>query len=143
MATTNQDNKTVIRQFITDIVNDHNYDRVDDLFSHDYIRHDPDTPGNQPGLETWLENLKTLHHAFPDGEVHIGELIAEDDLVAFEGTMTGTHTGEFNGIDPTGIAFEIQGNAMHRVEDGQITETWATWDFLGFLNAVDAVDIPR
>lgn len=86
--------------------------------------------------------MKGLHQAFPDGEVHIGELIAEGDLVAFEGTMTGTHQGNFRGIEPTNTSIEIQGNAMHRVRDGQIAETWATWDFLGLLTQIGAVEPP-
>jgi predicted ester cyclase len=57
--------------------------------------------------------------------------------------MTGTHQGDFRGIEPTDSSVEIQGNAMHRVRDGRIAETWATWDFLGLLTQVGVVDPPR
>jgi steroid delta-isomerase-like uncharacterized protein len=92
------------------------------------------------GPEPFIEALQRLHEAFPDSEVHVGEIIAEDDLVAFEGTMTGTHEGVFRGIDPTDETIEIPGNAMHRIRDGRIAETWATWNFLLGLRQLGAVD---
>jgi steroid delta-isomerase-like uncharacterized protein len=142
MATQEQDNKAVIQRFISEFVNEQNYEIVDEIFSEDYTRHDPASPESESGPGPWVESMKGLHQAFPDGEVHIGELIAEGDLVSFEGTMTGTHQGDFRGIEPTNASIEIQGNAMHRVRDGQIAETWATWDFLGLLTQIGAVEPP-
>lgn len=77
---------------------------------------------------------------FPTARVHVGEIIAEGDLVAFEGTMTGTHEGPFRGVDPTQTTIEIPGNAMHRIRDGQIAETWATWNFLMALQQLGAAE---
>ena len=142
MSTPIQDNKDVVRRFIREVVTDKNYDLIEELFTDDYNRHDPDTPTDERGKEPFAESLQQLHEAFPDGEVHIGELIAEDDLVAFEGTMTGTHEGTFRGIEPTKMPIEIRGNAMHRIRDGRIAETWATWNFLGDLQQIDAIDEP-
>ena len=140
MATHEQDNKAVIRHFISEFVNDQNYDVVDDIFTENYTRHDPASPESESGPGPWVESMKALHEAFPDVEVHVGELIAEGDLVSFEGTMTGTHQGEFRGIEPTDASIEIQGNAMHRVREGELAETWATWDFLGLLRQIGAVE---
>lgn len=140
MATHEQDNKAVIQRFISEFVNGRNYDFVDDLFTEDYTRHDPASPESKSGAEPWVESMEGLHRAFPDGEVHIGQLIAEGDLVAFEGTLTGTHQGDFRGIERTNASVEVQGNAMHRLSGDQIAETWATWDFLGLLTQIGAVE---
>jgi steroid delta-isomerase-like uncharacterized protein len=142
MTTQEQDNKAVIQRFINELVNDKNYGLVYDIFTEEYTRHDPASPESESGPGPWVESMKGLHQAFPDAEVQIGELIAEGDLVAFEGTMTGTHQGDFRGIEPTDSSVEIHGNAMHRVRDGRIAETWATWDFLGLLTQVGVVDPP-
>lgn len=93
-------NEELVQRFIRE-ANEENYDRVAELLTADYTRHDPDTPGDERGPEPFVEALQRLHEAFPDSEVHIGEIVAEDDLVAFEGTMTGTHEGVFRGIEPT------------------------------------------
>lgn len=134
-------NKEIVRRFIRE-ANEQNYDRVAELFTADYTRHDPDAQVDDRGPEPFIEALRRLHEAFPDSEVHIGEIIAEDDLVAFEGTMTGTHEGEFRGIDPTHETIEIPGNAMHRISGGQIAETWATWNFLAGLQQLEAISEP-
>lgn len=140
--TTTQENKALVRRFVDEVVNDHRYELIDELFTSDYTRHDPDSPETEPGPGPWSESLKELHTAFPDGEIHVGELIAEHDLVSFEGKMTGTHRGEFMGIEPTDASIDVQGNAMHRVRDGRIAETWATWNFLGVLQQIGAVEPP-
>jgi steroid delta-isomerase-like uncharacterized protein len=142
MTTTTQDNKALVRRFIDEVVNGQRYELIDELFTSDYTRHDPASPETEPGPGPWSESLKELHTAFPDGEVHVGELVAEDDLVSFEGTMTGTHRGELWGIEPTGASVAVQGNAMHRIEEGRIAETWATWNFLGVLQQIGALELP-
>jgi len=45
---------------------------------------------------------------------------------------TGTHTGEFLGIPPTGKTFVLQGIDMYRVQHGKIAEHWNVVDMLGF-----------
>ena len=142
MATQEQDTKAVIQRLIGEFVNDNHYDLADDIFTEDYTRHDPASPESETGPGPWVESMQDLHQAFPDGEVHIGELVAEGDLVAFEGTMTGTHRDDFRGIEPSTTSIEVQGTAMHRVTGGQIAETWATWDVLGLLQQIGAVNSP-
>lgn len=122
--------------------NDLYYGLAERLFRDEYTRHDPNTSMDQNGPQPFIENLAKIHEAFPDQEIQIGEIIAEDDQVAFQGTWTGTHEGEFRGIEPTNTSFEISGNAVHRVRDGEITETWAIWDVLGILEQIGAVEQP-
>lgn len=142
MTTILQENKKLVRRFVSE-ANDQNYDQVAELLTADYTRHDPDAGVDEQGPEPFLEALQRLHEAFPDSEVHIGELLAEDDLVAFEGTMTGTHEGVFRGIEPTHESIEIPGTALHRIEDGQIAETWATWNFLAGLQQIGAIEMQQ
>jgi steroid delta-isomerase-like uncharacterized protein len=136
------ENETLVRQFVAEIVNGGDYGLADELFAEDYTRHDPNAPSTETGPAGFVETLKQLRGGFPDMEVHLGTVVADGDLVAFEGTMTGTHEGPFQGIEATGTAVEIDGNAMHRIEDGRIAETWATWNFLGLLRQVGAVEVP-
>lgn len=141
MTTRARENKELVQRFIR-VANGKNYERVAELFTDEYERHDPDTPTEERGPEPFVEALQQLHEAFPDSEIRVGEIIAEDDLVAFEGAMTGTHEGAFRGIEPTHATFAIAGNGMHRIEDGRIAETWATWNFLGALDQLGAIEDP-
>lgn len=141
MVTTAEKNKALVRRFISE-ANDKHYDQVAELFTADYTRHDPDAQVDETGPGPFVEALERLHEAFPDSEVQIGEIVAEGELVAFEGTMTGTHEGAFRGIEPTDRPIEIPGTAMHRIRDGRIAETWATWNFLLALQQLGALGEP-
>ncbi len=134
-----EDNKAVVNRLINEFVNEGDESVADELLAPDYVRYDPDAPSGVQGPEEFKEMVGMLQSAFPDGEIHIDEMIAEGDLVVFHGTERGTHEGEFMGHEPTGQTFEITGLAMHRVEDGHITETWANWDMLGLLQQLGIV----
>jgi predicted ester cyclase len=53
--------------------------------------------------------------------------------------MTGTHTGEFNGIAPTGKRVEIQFVDILRLRDGQIIEHWLSMDQLSFMQQLGVI----
>lgn len=142
MSTMETENKEVVQRFVSEMCNGQDYSLAEQLFSADYTRHDPANPDIERGIDPWVDTLKQVHEAFPDQEIHIGEIIAEEDLVAFQGTRTGTHEGVFGQIEPTYRSFEVPGNAMHRVRDGTIVESWATWDVLGILQQVGAIEQP-
>ncbi len=143
MTTAVSENKALVQRFIDVLVKGQDYDLAGELLTADYTRHDPDTPADEAGPAPFIESLKELRDGLPDGEIHIGELVAENDLVAFEGTTTGTPDDSFMGVEPTGTSIEIRGTARHRVRDGRIAETRANWDCLGIPQAVGAVDVPR
>jgi steroid delta-isomerase-like uncharacterized protein len=136
------ENKEVVNRLINEFVNEGNEAVADQLLTGDYVRYDPDTPSGAQSADEFKEMIRTFGEAFPDAEVKIEEMIGEGDLVVFRGTETGTHEGEFVGHEPTGETFEITGLAMHRVRDGQITETWANWDMLGMMQQLGIVPTP-
>jgi predicted ester cyclase len=44
--------------------------------------------------------------------------------VAARWTITGTHTGEWNGLAPTGTTIQYSGMTLFRLAGGKIVETW-------------------
>jgi len=136
------DNKETVSRLINEFVNEGNEEVADELLAPDYVRYDPDAPSGTQGAEEFKEMIRMFGNAFSDAEVSIEEIIGEGDLVVFRGIERGTHDGEFMGHEPTGETFEINGLAMHRVEDGQITATWANWDMLGMLQQLGIVPVP-
>ena len=86
-------------------------------------------------LDVWLQ-------AFPDLEHTVDAMVAEGDWVATRFTVTGTHEGVFQGIEPTGETSAIPGMAMERVENGKIVERWLVEDLLSFYTQLGAVDPP-
>lgn len=55
----------------------------------------------------WASFIEATREGFPDIEFSLHELVAGDDVVMAELTISGTHTGEFMGITPTYREIEI------------------------------------
>jgi hypothetical protein len=70
-----------------------------------------------------------FREAFPDVEMEIVELVAEDEKVAGRFKCSGTHLGEWRGQPPTGRRFEdIDEVYFFRVVDGRIASAWGLED---------------
>jgi SnoaL-like polyketide cyclase len=54
--------------------------------------------------------------------------IAADDRVVERWTATGTHQGEFLGIEGSGAKLDIDGMDISRLEQGKIVEHWTQLD---------------
>lgn len=54
-------------------------------------------------LEAFVREMRT---AFPDLQLTWTNMLASDEMVMVEWTVTGTHEGEFNGIPPNGNEIE-------------------------------------
>jgi predicted ester cyclase len=68
--------------------------------------------------------------------------MAEDDLVTVRYVVSGTHTGEYRDVEPTGHTVEWTGMAMYRIEDGRIAEIWLEENRLDLLEQLEVVDPP-
>lgn len=80
--------------------------------------------------------------AFPDFELTVEDVIAEDDTVVQHYRATGTHEGELMGIEPTGTEVEFEGLDKVRFEDGQIVEEFGRADTIGLLQQLGVVEPP-
>ena len=63
-------------------------------------------------------------------------------MVVRRDRATGTVEGEFMGIDGGGTEAVVEGNHIHRLEDGQIVESWGQNDILGLLMQLGAIEPP-
>ena len=80
-----------------------------------------------------LEELVRLERrfaaAFTDVKRAIDDLLAVDDKVVLRLTTTADHTGEWQGIAPTGRRVIFTGMVIYRIENGRIAESWGEIDF--------------
>lgn len=80
-----------------------------------------------------MAEAKGWREAFPDLNMRIDQLLAEDDLVAVRWTARGTNTGSGNGIPATGRSVEITGTTLFRMDEGRIAEEWTCANSLGMM----------
>ncbi len=135
-------NKAILRRFFEEIYNQGNLAVADDLVAADYVCHNP-APGEAPGREGLKAFVAYLHRSFDDLHVTIEDQVAEGDRVATRYTIRGRQEGEFAGIPPTGKLVTITATSMHRIEDGQIRESWLNWDMLGLIRQLASDELIR
>ena len=59
--------------------------------------------------------------------------MAEGNIVSTLETFSGTHTGEFQGIPPTGNKMEFSGVCMWVFSEDKLIEYWVDADILGLM----------
>jgi steroid delta-isomerase-like uncharacterized protein len=107
------------------------------LVSPAVVEHDPG-PTQGPGAQGYIDFFTELRSAFFDLSITPEHLTADDDTVALAYTMTGTHTGVFQGIAPTGKSIKARGVQIARFVDGKMVERWGSSDELGILKQLGA-----
>lgn len=88
-------------------------------------------------LEGFIREMRT---AFPDIHLTLDRMLATDNLVMTEWTVTGTHEEKFNGIPPTGNTVEQQGMEKLRIADGKIHEASIYFDTQEMLTQLGATE---
>jgi len=117
-----------------DVLNNHEYEKLDQLYAQDFHRYCQATPDAKvESLDDFKALLDEFDKQFPDAKMEIQFMAAEGDLVAFYVTYSGTHEGRMGEFPPTGKIMTIECAGFHRLVDGKISETWITWDNLTSL----------
>ncbi|MFT4883132.1 MAG: putative ester cyclase [Natronomonas sp.] len=143
MATMEQRHKDLSRRFHEEVWGNRNLEYIDEQIAADFIGHDPGLPEPVRGPEGVRETAEMFQSGFPDAEVEIEHMVAEDSLLAVHRRLTGTHEGAFMGIEPTGMEIEVPGIAIYRFEDGNIVEEWQIVDNLGLFVQLGVVEPPN
>ena len=134
------ENKEIVRRVIDHGVNRQDVDFLLSMLKPDYRRHSqatgpmPEIRGRDQMGGFFRENFTT----FPDWHEEIVLMLAEDDKVALVTRGTGTQTGPWGEVPPSGKPVAVDNFIVHRLEDGQIAETWIGWDNLAVLGQLGA-----
>lgn len=81
-------------------------------------------------IQAMFENLRA---GFPDWTCTVEDMLAASDKVVVRYFCSGTHTGEWNGLPPTGRPIQFQSMIMHKIEEGRVVEDWSEYDSLGWM----------
>jgi steroid delta-isomerase-like uncharacterized protein len=121
---TNDENKALVRRFITEVFEQGRPEAVDELCADDFIGH---TWGNadKEGLKAAMARVAQGH---ADAHFTIEDEIAEGERVAVRVTASARQVGEFMGIPPTGRSYEVGEIHIFRIVDGKVAEHWHQFD---------------
>lgn len=124
-------NKKIVLRY-QEIYNRNDLNALSEVVSEDLL-----TPKIMPGIPTGMEGAKAAHRimltGFPDYQTIIDDLFGEGDKVAARITMSGTNTGSFMGISPTGKHVSFTGIYIARIANGKIVEHWGEEDGVSLL----------
>jgi steroid delta-isomerase-like uncharacterized protein len=116
-------------------VNSGNLNELKTVFAPNVVDRDP-ASDQEPGPEGFIHFFTGFRAAFPDLNISVEKLVADEDNVAIAYTVTGTHQGDFLGISATGRQIKARGMQIARFENGQIVERWGSSDQLGILQQI-------
>jgi predicted ester cyclase len=133
-------NKDLLHRYHVEVWDEGRLDQAWKYLGEGFTSHATVTtlPANQqPGPDF----LAQFWAGFPDLRSHEDALTGDGDLVTIRWTITGTHTGTFLGVAPTGRPIQVSGMDMLRVADGKLVEHWGGVadqmdDFLAQLGAL-------
>lgn len=83
--------------------------------------------------------LLATHTAFPDWNVQIVDMIAENEKVTIRWEGHVTHQGNFNGIPATGKGINVSGINIYHLLDGKISSEWEQTDTIGMLQQMGII----
>jgi predicted ester cyclase len=135
-------NKAISRRWI-DAFNERDDAAQADVLGPDYIGHAPASLEPVPlDSEAWTQFLAGFVEGFPDLRLTVEDAVGEGDLVAQRVHFAGTHTGEFQGLPPTGRRVEFSGLELNRFVDGRVAQHWFQLDGLTLLQQLGLVVVP-
>jgi steroid delta-isomerase-like uncharacterized protein len=137
-----EQNKTIVRRFLEEIINRENPAALNELVAADFVWHGGSV-GEVRGLETFKQFLTPFFTAFPELHAATDDLIGEGDQVVARYSWRGAQHGEFMGIPPTDKRVTVTGISIYRVAGGKIVEEWWQEDMLGLMQQLGAVPTPE
>ena len=87
----------------------------------------PNLPANKGGFKQFIY---LLWKAFPDIRIIFEDLIIEGNKVAGRYYLTGTHKGEFIGLQPTDKQFKVNGMTVFALRNAKVIERWNIVDMI-------------
>ena len=132
------ENKALVRRFYEEAWERGNVEVAYEVFHEDYIRHDLRPGAALPGPPGQAKIAADFRAAFPDLVWHVDLILGEDDLVAARWTATGTFSGPWAGVEPTGRPATFSGVNLFRFRDGKVAEIWNHRDDLGLMTQIGA-----
>ncbi len=133
-----EQNQTSFRQIINEAFNKGNYSVLHDHVQPDFIEHQF---GLHPTIEGMQGDIQFLRTTFPDFNLTIEDMVADEDKLWVRMTARGTNLGGFMG-PPNGKSFEVAVFDICRFSEGKMVEHWGSPDRFAILAQLDLLPKP-
>ena len=134
----NTNNKETVNNFIEDIWNQNQFDKIDNYLHPAFYDHSlpPSFPPDKEGLKRWITGTgKAFEH-----RTIIEEMVTEKNKVMLKIKMRLKHIGKWRDIEPTATEVFAAGYRYLKLADNKIIEHWALIDGNAIENQLKAAN---
>jgi steroid delta-isomerase-like uncharacterized protein len=127
-------NKTVVRELTDHIWNRRSLDQIPEFYAADYVADYRPYAALREGHDGIRGMVERAWEAFPDYHEEIHQLIAEDSLVVARFTISGTQSGKWGLLPPTGKRVSFDEIVVLELRDGKVVRQSGVADNLTALS---------
>ena len=135
MGEEQQANKELVLREYDEIWNKGNFEFADKAVHPEFTDHPPTRffDVGRTGPDALIEAGRSFRNAFPDFHDSPELALAEGDMVAYLGMISGTQEKELFGFPATGRPMRVWGVNFFKMRDGMIAERWGQFDVLSMM----------
>ena len=138
--TLTEENKSVSRRF-HEAIGKGSAQAVEAELAPNFVAHFPGVPGPLDA-EGFKQLVNVFGSGFPESHFDIDEEFAVEDKVVTRWTYRAVHSGEFQGLPPTGKQVAMTGITILHIAGGKIVENSVELNQLGLLQQLGVVPAP-
>ena len=137
-------NVALMRRWFQEVWNQGRIATVRELLAEDAVGFGQGEPGTKiHGPADFIPFVERIRGAFPDITIKVEEAFGSGEMVALRWSATMTHRGGHLGVAATNNPVRLTGMTMVRIRNEKIIEGWDSWDQLGMLQQIGALEQPR
>ena len=138
---TEEEARMLLDQYM-EIMNEGDVDRVDKIFDKNCVLKYPILSLPIVGIEELKNFIPKNTETFPDFHGVIEEVMVKGDIIWSRYTVTGTQSGPFGLLPPSGRTVQFTGMGITRVKNGKIIEDETFWNALTFYKQLGFTLMP-
>jgi steroid delta-isomerase-like uncharacterized protein len=123
-AATTEESRTVVLGGFNELWVQHKPEMAEKWFTPDLSFQTTIRPEPFRGPDGFRHFYREISGGFPDYDIKVDEVVAENNKVVLRFTFRGTNDGEYFGIPSTGKPVTMRFIEIFTVRDGQIAEIW-------------------
>jgi steroid delta-isomerase-like uncharacterized protein len=113
-------------------------DTMEALIDNDFVDNDA-MPGMPAGKAGMLGAMQMFVTAFSDLHTQVDKWVCEGDLVVAVMTSSGTQSGDFMGIPPSGKKFSVREIHVAKIVNGKLVEHWGLGNDMSMMQQLGAI----
>ena len=132
-----EQNRLVFEKFMA-ALNGKDISAMEALIDDDFVDNDA-MPGMAPGKAGMVGMMQMFIAAFPDLHIVVDQYVSEGDLVVAIMTTSGTQSGEFMGMAPSGKKFSVREIHVAKIVNGKWVEHWGVGNDMSMMQQLGAI----